>query len=801
MKKHPLANCENCPLREASYVPSKIVAEGKYVVLAEAPAHNEVRLGEPLVGQSGKLLNATFRNLGVDPKTISKLNAVSCFCEPGKAPPAKAIECCKPRLEYELAETSGPIMALGNSAVRALFGKSAKPPISKLRGTNDTYKGKPIVFTYHPAATMRSPHLLRVFEGDIRNLISDADRLEITDIKYTRYEELKDLVDLFGWLRACPEGVVAYDIETNWKQWYEFGGKITSLSLSPSTFESHVIDGALLYRSDVKEKLNAFFKKVFPIAHNAKFDEPYLRSIGIEVHTEADTMLQSNVLNEYKQNHGLKELANQYLGIGAYKHIAQTDIALYNAIDTATTMGIYHEQKKLIEKEGMNAVSEMLMEYHWLLTRVESHGIKLDLVKLQQLKVDLTKELADLKRSLQQFIMQQLKDVNLEIMYPPPSAAWSKGVGHYRDTVMTAIFQFNPGSYIHMQILLYDILKLKAVGEWPKGEKERSTGEAVLHVLEKHPILEKILDYRKHEKILKTYVNKFLTKADGKGYLHPDFIIGGTETGRLSARDAIHSLPRNSTELGKRLRSTLVCEDDEVIIAGDYSQIELRIFAVEANVRFLLDAYARGADVHNEVVEMLATYLYFDLGLNLDNPNHREEARVLIKGFNFGSIYGAELPTLASTVGIAKHVLEPVYKEYHKNMPEIKLYALKQLQKVYKYGYVQSRFGRKRRFYNISSFNKGDIQREAANAPTQGSASDVTMHAAQRLQKTGFQVIHLLHDGIYTVVPACERGVKEKQMQQIMIDTAKQFYPEVPWKADISSGTSFASLEKVIWNN
>ena len=90
MKKHPLANCENCPLREASYVPSKIVTDGKYVVLAEAPAHNEVKLGEPLVGQSGKLLNATFRNLGVDPQTISKLNAVSCFCEPGKSPPSES---------------------------------------------------------------------------------------------------------------------------------------------------------------------------------------------------------------------------------------------------------------------------------------------------------------------------------------------------------------------------------------------------------------------------------------------------------------------------------------------------------------------------------------------------------------------------------------------------------------------------------------------------------------------------------------------------------------------------------------
>ena len=797
MRKHPLAICENCPLQDERYIPSKIVSDSKYVVIAEAPAYQEAKLGEPLVGQSGKLLNATFRNLGTDPACISKLNAVSCFCEPGKPPSAKAIECCKPRLQAELAETSGPILVLGNSAVRALFGTKGKPSISQLRGTNDTYENRPVVFTYHPAATFRSPNLLRVFEGDIRNLVSDADKLQIEDIDYEYYEGEGEIESLTKQLQTL-QGKVSYDIETNYKQWYEPRAKITSLSLSPSSTRSIVIAGDLLYQQAYKDLLNWFFARVKPIAHNAKFDEPYLRSIGINVPTFGDTMLQSNALNEYKQNHGLKELANQYLGIGAYKHLAQTDEVLYNAIDTATTYALHEAQNDMLRRDGTEKVYQMLMEFHWLMSQVEYHGFKLHIAGLKKLEKELEIELDGLAKGLQETVRQS-RDTQIDVAkLPIPIAKWIKSDLQYRNAVVRTLFSFNPSSSQHMQILVHDILKLEAVGEWPKGEDYRSTSEDVLNILEQHPVLEEILKYRKHEKILKTYVRKFLAKADPNGYLHPEFIIGGTETGRLSARDAVHSLPRTDTDLGRRLGSNIICENDEIIVVGDLGQAELRIFAVEAKVKFLIQAYQEGKDVHNEVVMKLKDHLTRYLHLDLSNPDHKSFARVKIgKTFNFGSIYGGGIPMLASQTGLPKEIISPIHAEYHKTMPEIKLYALKQMQLVYKQGYVVSRFGRKRRFYNIASFNRYDIQKEAANAPTQGSASDITMHAAIELQKQGFQVIHLMHDGIYAVVKRGEGEIKAKQMRQIMEETAAKFYPEVPWEAETKIGSSFGTLRKV----
>lgn len=457
------------------------------------------------------------------------------------------------------------------------------------------------------------------------------------------------------------------------------------------------------------QKLVERFKPVFEsdrilkIGQNIKYDIIVLKKYGIDVKGKMfDTMIAHYLLNP-ELRHNMDYLAETYLDyqtihiedlIGSrgknqlsMRQVPLNIISDYACEDADVTLKLKNIFEKKIEENNLSQLFyEIEMPLVKVLADMEAVGVKLDVEALKQSSQELTTLLTELESEIYQM----------------------------------AEVQFNINSAKQVGEVLFD--KMKIVAKAPKTKTgQYSTGEDVLESMRsKHPIIGKLLEYRGIKKLLGTYIDALPNLVDSRtGKIHTTFNQTVTSTGRLSSTNPnLQNIPIRDEE-GKEIRRAFIPDENCVFLSADYSQIELRIMAHLSNDENMINAFLGGQDIHTSTASKI-----YKVPIEEVTKDMRRKAKVA----NFGIIYGISVFGLAERLSIPRGEAKELIDGYFETYPEVKQYMDNSIEKSRENGYVETIFHRKRFLPDINSRNavvRGYAERNAINAPIQGSAADI----------------------------------------------------------------------------
>ena len=393
----------------------------------------------------------------------------------------------------------------------------------------------------------------------------------------------------------------------------------------------------------------------------------------------------------------------------------------YAAEDADVTFQLYEVFSPQLKKENLEELFHKVeMPLMKILAKMELAGISLDTDWLSKESVDLENDLRELE--------QKIFELSGE--------------------------EFNMNSPKQLGEILFEKLKLD-----PKAKKTKtgqySTSEEVLQKLAyKHEIIQHILKYRTYQKLKSTYVDALPSEIEPKdNRVHTTFSQTTAATGRLSSLNPnLQNIPIR-TARGQQIRGAFVAEEGKKIISADYSQIELRLIAELSGEDNMIKAFQNGEDIHASTASKL-----FKIPLDQVDKTQRSQAKTV----NFGIIYGQGAFALAEQTGLSRTEAKQMIDSYYENYPKLKIFMTEQVEKARKNGFVETILGRKRHLKDINSNNfvvRGHAERNAVNAPIQGSAADIIKVAMididRALSEGGFKTKMLLqvHDELLFEVP------------------------------------------------
>jgi len=526
---------------------------------------------------------------------------------------------------------------------------------------------------------------------------------------------------------------------------------------------------------NVVQQLFPFFenKNIEKIGQNLKYDIKVLDKYGVVIKGALfDTMLAHYLINP-DMRHNMDVLSETYLN---YTPVAITE---------------------LIGKKGKNQLSmrqvplEQQTEY-----AVEDADITFQLAKhfTPELKAANTDTLfKDIELPLLRVLANmELEGINLDINF---LNSLSKDITSDINTLEKNIYkqadeEFNIGSPKQLGIVLFEKMKLV---DKPKKTKtgQYSTAEDVLSYLAKdHQIVADVLEYRGLAKLKSTYIDALPTQVNSKTQrVHTDYLQTVAATGRLSSNNPnLQNIPIR-TERGKQVRKAFIARDENhVLLAADYSQIELRIIAALSNETAMMEAFQNGEDIH-------ATTAAKVFGVPLDEVTREQRSHA--KTVNFGIIYGVSAFGLSNQTNLSRAESKELIEAYYQNYPKLKLYMSEQVNFARENGYVQTVLGRRRYLKDINSANaivRGAAERNAVNAPIQGSAADIIKIAMinifDKLNSNNLKTKMLLqvHDELVFDVPKEEL---ENVRTLIKSEMENAFKLEVPLDVEIDLGDNW----------
>ena len=516
-----------------------------------------------------------------------------------------------------------------------------------------------------------------------------------------------------------------------------------------------------------------FHSKTIKIAHNLKYDYGVLFKYGIQINEFCfDTMI-AHYLIDPEKRHNLDQLSRTILNydpipieslIGSKtkptKKMEEVEIDIlknYAAEDADLTFQLYlkfsKELKNLDLEHLFYNIEIPLMR---VLHDMEKQGIKINTESLNSFSKDLNISLANLKQSI-----FQLSETEFNIDSPKQL-----------------------GEVIFGKLNLDEKAKKTKTGQY-------KTDEATLNKLQGvHPIIADILNYRTRKKLLSTYVDalpKLISPVTNK--IHTNYMQAVTSTGRLSSnKPNLQNIPIR-TELGKEIRKAFCSSDsNHLLLCADYSQIELRIIAGLSKDESMINAFTIGRDIHTETASKI-------FHVNLEDVSR--EMRSKAKMVNFGIIYGISAFGLSQRLGVKRTEAKEIIDNYFLEFPKIKEYMDTTISFAKEKGYVETIFKRKRFLPNISSGNatmRGFDERNAINAPIQGSAADiiklamVNIHKKMLVQKMESKLLLQVHDELVLDMVKDEQKDLEKLVKQEMMEAVKF---DVPLEVEIGSGENW----------
>lgn len=501
---------------------------------------------------------------------------------------------------------------------------------------------------------------------------------------------------------------------------------------------AHDYEGApeQLDRSSVLTQIKPILEnpEIKKIGHHLKYDAHIFANHGIELQGwYFDTMLASYVLNSVATRHGMDDVARLYLshltttyeevaGKGAkqktFNQIEIETAAHYAAEDAHVTFRLYEvlDKKLKVHPELINILHNIEVPVARVLTSMEENGIQLDLQFLDQLGEDFSRTMQDLENQI------------IELAGQPFNVSSPKQVGE----------------------ILFEKLGLKGGKKTSTGQY--STSESILEKLD-HPISALILDYRGLSKLKSTYTDGLLKQANNATHrVHTSYHQALTATGRLSSTDPnLQNIPVRE-EIGRQIRKAFIAPEGRVLLAADYSQIELRLMAHFSQDDALLDAFRHGQDVHRRTASEV---------LNIPLDQVTNDQRRQAKAVNFGLLYGMSEFGLIRQLGFTREESQNYIKQYFHRYPGIYEYMQRTRQVALEQGFVETILGRRLYTPEIDARNlmiRKAAERAAINAPLQGSAADIIKMAMievdKMLPKDQAKMLLQVHDELVFEVDA-----------------------------------------------
>ena len=513
-------------------------------------------------------------------------------------------------------------------------------------------------------------------------------------------------------------------------------------------------------------------EKTLKIGQNIKYDILVLSHYGVEVKGPMfDTMIAHYVLQP-ELRHNMDYLAEIYLNYrtipiedlignkgknqGNMRNLSPEAVYKYACEDADVTLKLKSVLEKELEVCGASKLFyEIEMPLVPVLAYMERNGVRINTATLKESSHHFTERMNQLEEEI-----HELAGAEFNVSSP-------KQVGE-------VLFE---------QLKIIDKAKKTKTGQY-------MTSEEVLEGLRsKHPIVEKILDYRGLKKLLGTYIDALpllINKRSGK--IHTSFNQTVTATGRLSSSNPnLQNIPIRNED-GKEIRKAFVPEEGCEFFSADYSQIELRIMAHLSGDLNMIEAFREGDDIHAATAAKV-----YKIGIDEVTREQRSKAKTA----NFGIIYGISVFGLAERMNVPRSEAKELIEGYFQTYPQIKEYMDKSIELARANGYIETVFGRKRFLPDINSHNavvRGYAERNAINAPIQGSAADIIKVAMvkiyQRFQNENIRskMILQVHDELnFSVYPE-----EKEKVQQIVIEEMEKAYAmQVPLRADCGWGKNW----------
>lgn len=526
---------------------------------------------------------------------------------------------------------------------------------------------------------------------------------------------------------------------------------------------------------DLIETLRPFFEdeSIQKIGQNLKYDIKVLSKYNISVQGKLfDTMLAHYLINP-DMRHSMEVLAETYLnytpisiveliGKKGKNQLSMRDISLekiteYAVEDADITLQLKkHFEKELKEANTQKLFDEIEIPLLRVLAEMELEGINLDVPFLNELAKDLDKDIAQLVSKIYELAGEE----------------------------------FNIASPKQLGIVLFEKMELV---DKPKKTKtgQYSTAEDVLSYLAKeHEIVKYILKYRGLAKLKSTYIDTLPMQVEPTtGRVHTDYMQTVAATGRLSSNNPnLQNIPIR-TERGRQVRKAFIPKNkDYVLLAADYSQIELRIIAALSEENNMIEAFAQGEDIHASTAARV---------FNVDLTEVSKEQRSNAKTVNFGIIYGVSAFGLSNQTDLSRSEAKELIETYYTSYPKLKSFMSKQIDFARENGYVQTVLNRRRYLNAINASNaivRGAAERNAINAPIQGSAADIIkiamIHIQQKLNAENYKSKMLLqvHDELVFDVFKPEL---EKLKSLIKFEMENAFKLSVNLDIDLGTGDNW----------
>lgn len=595
------------------------------------------------------------------------------------------------------------------------------------------------------------------------------------------YTTIFEEAELDAWIERLEQSdLVAFDTETTSLNY--MAAEIVGLSFSVAEGEAAYLPLAHRYpgapdqidRQQALDKLKPWIENEckHKVGHHLKYDAHVLLNHGLTLKgVSYDTMLESYVLNSTATRHDMDSVARRYLDVEttSFEDVAgkgakqlcfdEVDIDTathYAAEDADVTLKLHRklwpQLQSLPKLETLyRDLEQPLVD---VLAKMEYHGVLVDAGMLKKQSQELAESMLELEE-----------------------AAYVEADG-----------PFNLGSPKQLQEVLYDRLSLPVLGKTPKGQP--STAEGVLSELaETYPLPRLILEYRGLSKLKSTYTDKLpLLINEKSGRIHTSYHQAVAATGRLSSSDPnLQNIPVRTGE-GRRIRQAFVAPKGFVILAADYSQIELRIMAHLSGDDGLLSAFAAGEDIHRATAAEV-------FGFEPDQVN--ADQRRSAKAINFGLIYGMSAFGLAKQLGIERGEAQSYVNRYFDRYPGVKAYMDRTRAEAKEQGFVETVAGRRLYLPEIRSRNvqrRQYAERSAINAPMQGTAADIIKRAMIDVDawleqsESKARLVMQVHDELVLEVPKSDAKTVGKTIVNIM---AKAANLSVPLAVDVGVGQNW----------
>lgn len=619
-------------------------------------------------------------------------------------------------------------------------------------------------------------------QGDLFGFFADESTAEQKNSNLRRLEDLNydyQLIDteekIDDFLRIIlTKDILSLDTETTNTD--AMSAELVGMSFSYAENQAFYVP--VPKEREEAQKIVNKFKPVFEneksikVGQNIKYDMIVLANYGVSIKGKMfDTMIAHYVLQP-ELHHGMDYLAEVYLKYDTIKieeligtkgknqrnmrDLSPTDIYKYACEDADVTLKL----KNILEKElETNGVKELFEEIEMplvpVLAYIERNGVRIDTEALKETSKHFTIRMREIEEEIYKL----------------------------------AGMEFNVSSPKQVGEILFDRLKIVEKAKKTKTGQYVTSEEVLESLKGKHQIVEKILDYRGLKKLLSTYIDTLPELINPKtGRIHTSFNQTVTATGRLSSSNPnLQNIPIRDDD-GKEIRKAFIPDDGCEFFSADYSQIELRIMAHLSEDENMIEAFKEEHDIHAAT----AAKIY---KINIDEVSREQRSKA--KTANFGIIYGISVFGLAERLNVDRKEAKELIDGYFENYPKVKAYMDESIRSARDKGYIETIFKRKRYLPDINSRNavvRGYAERNAINAPIQGSAADIIKVAMIRIYKRFMdegiksKMILQVHDELnFSVL----REEKEKVQQIVISEMESAYKMKVPLLADCGWGQNW----------